>query len=245
MLFACWRRDTICCEGRGDLSRRSSFSDLVEDASNDPGGIWVLFEPKFDRPSFSIPVFRPAIAIGRSWANRGLACGDAGYSAAHGPLFDLLVLHFGGIASHEANQLTFGGIIERLGNEDDVYARMVCLSQDHTQVDRISAEAIDGIANDGINFAVANCLAQRGQLGPLPQFRARVNVAVDTDDGPAALGRKCSTRSLLRWQRVVVFLPRAGDAGVDSRTSHGCHARLPPAQPVLTSPAALRRLGTP
>src|SRR5690349_10962374 len=98
-----------------------------------------------------------------------------------------------------------------------------------------------------IDLAPTNRLSQPAQLRAVEEFGPGEDLSVDLSHGPIVLFGKGPARRFLGLQARAVFLTRRAHTAVDGcahRSMSGSnHGTLPLVQPVLTSPAAQRRLG--
>src|SRR5262249_31329845 len=79
--------------------------------------------------------------------------------ASQGSFADLLELNTGHVATNKANQLPFRGMVKRFRDKPHRYPMLLCLAQDHPEMDGITAQAVDGIDDKMRHTALADSLA--------------------------------------------------------------------------------------
>ena len=79
--------------------------------------------------------------------------------ASQGSFTHLLYLNTGRVATDKTNQLPFGGMVKWFRDKLDDYPMVLCLAQDHSEMDRITAQSIDGIGHKMCYIALADSLA--------------------------------------------------------------------------------------
>jgi hypothetical protein len=85
-----------------------------------------------------------------------LAVLQSGTFASYGSFTNLLRFDESSIATHKANQLPFWGMVERFRDKLHHSAMVLCLAQDHPEMDRITAESINGVGNEVCHSALAD-----------------------------------------------------------------------------------------
>lgn len=167
-------------------------------------------------------IIAPSVAVERFAIGEEFAALEAGLLAAGGALGDLLAFHLANEGLDGAYQPAGRGVIELLGDELEASAAVLQLINKDGSVGLVAAEAIEGVAEDDVNFAGADSLADLGETRAFAVLGAGPCVAVLADDGVAVLGGVVATGGELGAERgAVLFLAGRADAGVDRGASHG------------------------
>ncbi len=155
------RRHALFIETPHDASHRQAIVGDPREYLPHDGRLRLVEHPHAALFVASVAVQLAAVAV-------NLAHKHALILAAQAALPDLLALFLAAVALHVANQRRLVGIVEGLGHEVQRHAGALALFRQDGQVDRVTREAIGGVADEGGEVPGLEVRAVLTELGPVP-----------------------------------------------------------------------------
>jgi hypothetical protein len=125
------------------------------------------------------------------------------------------MLDLPGDATHHGQHLPLEAGVVSIGHKGQLDSVVGGLVLHKPKMDRVTGEAIGGIAHHGIDLALPDEFQHVAQLRTLVKFDTGVNLAQAGNDDPSPLCGICSTVLFLALERCVHLLRSRAHSGIN------------------------------